>query len=103
MKTFKIQYLLMMFAVVAIVLLPGCADNTPAMIIVQDPPPHVYGFWGGLWHGMIAFPDFFASLFWDDVTVYAQSNNGHWYQFGFLWGAGVIFGGSSSVVSKVRR
>jgi hypothetical protein len=102
MKKFKIQYLLMMLAVVTVVLLPGCADNTPA-VILQQPAPHVYGFWGGLWHGMIAGPDFICSLFWDDVTVFAQSNNGHWYDFGFLWGVGGIFGGGATASSRMKR
>ncbi|MHC1707017.1 MAG: hypothetical protein AB9842_05785 [Bacteroidales bacterium] len=49
---------------------------------------HTYGFWGGLWHGIIAPVDLIAMLFRDDVTVYAQNNNGAWYAFGFLIGSG---------------
>lgn len=49
---------------------------------------HTYGFWGGLWHGIIAPVDLVISLFRDDFTVYAQNNNGAWYAFGFLIGSG---------------
>jgi hypothetical protein len=47
-----------------------------------------YGFLGGLWHGIIAPIDFVAMLFKDNVTLYAQNNNGAWYAFGFLIGSG---------------
>ena len=47
-----------------------------------------YGFWGGLWHGIIAPFDFIGMLIWDNVTMYAQNNNGAWYAFGFLIGSG---------------
>lgn len=47
-----------------------------------------FGFWGGLWHGIIAPIDLVLSLFRDDITVYAQNNNGAWYAFGFLLGSG---------------
>ena len=69
----------------------SCADNT---VITQVMTGHQYGFWGGLWHGMIAPFDFIGSLIWDDVTVYAQNNNGCWYAFGFVLGIGGL-GGSS--------
>lgn len=49
---------------------------------------HTYGFWGGLLHGFIAPFDLIAMLFRDDVSVYAQNNNGAWYAFGFLIGSG---------------
>ena len=53
-----------------------------------------YGFWSGLWHGFIAPFSFFVSLFKDDVALYALNNNGGWYDFGFVLGAGILFGGS---------
>jgi hypothetical protein len=49
---------------------------------------HTYGFLGGLWHGFIAPFDLFGMLFWDDISVFAQNNNGAWYAFGFLLGSG---------------
>jgi hypothetical protein len=61
----------------------SCADRVGYQI---DPSQHIYGFWGGVWHGAIMFPDFIGSLIWDDVAVYATNNNGAWYDFGFVGG-----------------
>jgi hypothetical protein len=62
----------------------SCADV--AQVTFTDPNEHVYGFWGGTWHGMIMFPSFIGSLIWDDVAIYAVHNNGAWYNFGFVGG-----------------
>ena len=51
------------------------------------------GFWLGLWHGIIAPLTFLISLFTDGVNVYEVNNNGNWYDFGFVLGAGILFGG----------
>jgi hypothetical protein len=68
-----------------IFLLTACAQKE---IIDQCLTGHQYGFWGGLWHGIIAPIDFIVMLFKDNVTMYAQNNNGAWYAFGFLIGSG---------------
>lgn len=58
---------------------------------------HVYGFLGGLWHGIIAPVSFVGSLFSDHIAVWAVNNNGGWYSFGFLIGVGGLgFGGSKA-------
>lgn len=75
------------------VLFTGCADVTPIKECVIDAP---YGFWGGLWHGIIAPFSFIGSLFSDDIAMYAVNNNGGWYDFGFVLGAGILFGSSSN-------
>lgn len=75
------------------VLFTGCADVVQIKECVIDAP---YGFWGGLWHGIIAPFSFIGSLFSDDIAMYAVNNNGGWYDFGFVLGAGILFGGSSS-------
>jgi hypothetical protein len=46
------------------------------------------GFWYGLWHGLILPVTFVVSLFNDDVGIYEVANKGHWYDLGFLLGAG---------------
>jgi hypothetical protein len=46
------------------------------------------GFWGGLWHGMIAPITFIVSLFVSGVSIYEKNNNGRWYEFGFMLGIG---------------
>jgi hypothetical protein len=73
-------------------MLVSCAEVTPIEDCVYDDP---YGFWGGLWHGIIAPFSFVISLFMDNVAMYAVNNNGGWYDFGFVLGAGILFGGGS--------
>ena len=67
------------------VLLSGCAHNE---IVTPCLTGYTYGFLGGLWHGIIAPIDLVMMLFKNDVTVYAQNNNGALYAFGFLIGSG---------------
>jgi len=74
-----------------LLMITGCADVTPIEQCVDVSP---YGFWGGLWHGIISPISFFGSLFMDDVAMYAVNNSGGWYDFGFVLGAGILFGGS---------
>jgi len=76
----------------AIVVAAGCADVTNIDACRQSEP---YGFLGGLWHGLIAPVSFIISLFSDHVAMYAVNNNGGWYDFGFVLGAGILFGGGS--------
>lgn len=76
-------------ALMAIAIMTGCADVTN----VQDCIPageHTYGFWGGVWHGMISQFAFIGRLFSDDIAVYAINNNGAWYDFGFVGGFGFM-------------
>lgn len=77
----KIVFLL----VFSLILLTGCADSQDVHECVSG---HVYGFWGGLWHGLILPFDFIGMLIYDDVAVYAPNNNGGWYAFGFVIGSG---------------
>ena len=72
-------------------LLTGCAHTISVEQCVES---DLYGFWGGLWHGIIAPISFILSLFMDDVAMYAVNNTGGWYDFGFVLGAGILFGGS---------
>ncbi len=51
------------------------------------------GFWLGLWHGIISPVTFVVSLFTKDVNLYEVHNDGSWYNFGFVLGAGILFGG----------
>lgn len=73
-------------------LLTGCADVSPQMLSCAPSDP--YGFWGGLWHGIVAPISFFGSIFSDDIALYAMNNTGGWYDFGFILGIGGL---SSSV------
>ena len=53
----------------------------------------VAGFWTGLWHGFASPFMFIISLFNEDINVYEVFNNGGWYNFGFMFGMSIIFGG----------
>lgn len=61
------------------------------------------GFWLGLWHGLIAPVAFIVSLFNDTVGVYEVDNTGGWYDFGFLLGLSIIFGGPAGGSRSRRR
>ena len=68
-------------------LISGCADTETIKECVVNEP---YGFWSGLWHGLVCPFSFFGSLIWDDIAIYAVNNNGGWYDFGFCLGVGSL-------------
>lgn len=74
-------------------LMSSCADVQPNLQPCLD--GHIYGFWGGLWHGIIAPFSFIGSLLSDDIAVWAVNNNGGWYTFGFVIGACATFKSST--------
>ncbi len=78
---------------ILILLLTACADVTNIEQCTDS--TQAYGFWAGLWHGIIAGFAFIGSLFFDDIAVYAVNNNGGWYDFGFVLGVGALIGGGS--------
>ena len=59
------------------------------------------GFWQGLGHGLVTPFSLIASWFDSSVGIYNYCNNGGWYDFGFLWGVGIVSGGSTC--SAARR
>jgi hypothetical protein len=81
--------------ITAALLLAACAAGANPEAGVAAPDGDVAGFWLGLWHGLIAPIAFIVSLFSDTVNIYEVHNNGNWYNFGFILGAGVWFGGGS--------
>lgn len=87
---------LLVYLVLIVIFLSGCADVTSIQDCVTDKP---YGFISGLWHGIIAPISFVGSLFLDDIAMYAVNNNGGWYDFGFVLGAGILFGGSGKATN----
>src|SRR6056297_263298 len=103
MKTISSHILmLLMLGVIIFLFFSSCAQKESVDDCLEG---HTYGFWGGLLHGIIAPFDLIAMLFSDDVTVYAQNNNGAWYAFGFLIGSGGwgILGGKGAASNKRRR
>jgi len=84
MKKFK-GIAVILCVLVCVLFLSSCAHNQSVADCLKGQP---YGFWGGLLHGFIAPFDLIGMLFRDDVTFFAQNNNGAWYAFGFLVGSG---------------
>lgn len=87
-------------ALIAIVLITGCAKSIDVSACLGD---KTYGFWNGLWHGLISPITFIVSLFKERVAVYGVNNNGGWYDFGFLLGVAITFGGSSKASSHKKK
>lgn len=82
--------LLPVFSLVLIALiLTSCAPGNEKFDLAPA------GFWMGLWHGFISFFTFIISLFSDSVDVYEVNNNGNWYNFGFILGISMFYGGGS--------
>ena len=69
----KKKLFLLYFLLVGMFILTGCAQS-----IITNNFDYLYGFWGGLWHGMIIPISFISSLFNDDVVIYAINNVGGW-------------------------
>ena len=96
MKTRLFSNKALLYVILIPILMSSCAEVESIEACVIDEP---YGFWGGLWHGIIAPISFILSLFFDDIAMYAVNNNGGWYDFGFVLGAGILSFGSH----KARR
>ena len=81
----------------ALLVLGACAasGNESAGTAAGQP-----GFWPGLWHGLISPVTFLVSLFRDDVGIYKVDNSGGWYDFGFMLGVSIFFGGPAGAGSR---
>jgi len=99
MKTVVVVLIL----VVLLMALTGCAPGPNKLAGSPDQEGEVAGFWRGLWQGIIAPITFIISLFSDKVEIYEVHNNGGWYNFGFLLGVMIIFGGSGGGAARGRR
>lgn len=84
-------------------LLGACAAGVNPEIGTAPEGRSVAGFWLGLWHGIIAPVTFVISLFTDTVSLYEVHNSGNWYDFGFVLGAGILFGGGGMGTRRRRR
>jgi len=91
MKKKNFNYLVI--ALFAVLFLASCAQGVDVSACV-DGSEKIYGFWGGVWHGMIAPFNWFAGIFNENIHVYPPNNNGAWYEFGFVLGIGGFATGS---------
>jgi hypothetical protein len=76
--------------------LAACAAGPNDMVNTNNNEGEVAGFWLGLWHGFISPFTFIVSLFNNNVGIYEVYNNGGWYNFGFILGVMIIFGGGGN-------
>lgn len=90
-------------SILLIAVLAGCAPGPNDLVNAPDEEGDVAGFWSGLWHGFILLFTFIISLFSDNVHVYEVHNSGGWYNFGFLLGVMIFFGGSGKGSSGRKR
>lgn len=86
--------LLLGFALLLIFTLSACAAGANPRVNQADEVGEVAGFWRGLWHGLITPITFIISLFNDNINIYEVANNGGWYNFGYVLGVSIVFGGS---------
>ena len=89
--------------ILAMLLLAGCAAGTNPTVDVLDAAGKSVGFWTGLWHGLISVVTFIISLFSDNVNVYEVYNSGNWYDFGFMFGVSLIFGGGARAAKRKSK
>jgi hypothetical protein len=95
--------LLLLLVAALLVALAGCAAGPNTLKGTPDPEGRVAGFWLGLWHGIIAPVTFIISLFSNKVQIYDVHNNGGWYNFGFILGVMIIFGGGGGGAGRGSR
>lgn len=98
-RILRIASLLVLMALV----LAACAAGVNPEVDVPNSDGDTAGFFSGLWQGIIIPFTFIVSLFTDNVSVYEVHNNGNWYDFGFVVGAGTFLGGGGAGARKRRR
>lgn len=79
----------------------SCAPGPNDLVNTADNEGKIAGFWLGLWHGLIAPITFIISIFTKNVHLYEVHNNGLWYNFGFVLGAGLFLSGG--ILGKKKR
>ena len=99
----KKRLVIVSMAVLTLLLLAGCAAGTNPTVDVLDAAGESAGFWSGLWHGVITPITFLISLFSDNVNVYEVYNSGNWYDFGFMLGVSIIFGGGARAAKRKSK
>lgn len=85
-----------LIAVLLLVLVSSCAANEP---IDECLTGKTYGFFWGIWHGIIAPISLVISFFDKEVSMFAVNNTGFFYGLGFLFGSG----GWGILASKAKK
>ena len=83
----------LLFVFICFFLLASCAPGPNGFEGIPGSEGKPAGFLLGIWHGAISCISFILSLFSDDISVYEVHNNGGWYNFGFILGILMAYGG----------
>ena len=97
------KMIVFMMVLVMVLLLGACAAGPNALEGTPTLSGEPAGFLLGVWHGFISMFTFIVSLFSDQVGVYEVYNNGNWYDFGFILGILIFYGGGGSGSSRSRK
>ncbi len=87
----------------ALVLLCACAPGVNEQLDTSNAQGVIAGFWLGLWHGLIAPLTFLISLFTTNVRMYEVHNVGRLYDFGYVLGLSIAFGGPARGAWRRRK
>jgi hypothetical protein len=88
----KKKYLLLgVMLTTTLLIFTGCYPNNE--VYTAESPAN---FISGLWHGIVVVINFIRSWFNPNVGIYESTNNGFWYNFGFLLAVGAFSTGCSS-------
>jgi hypothetical protein len=92
----KYRIINLFFMVVPLILLLTSCSAGNARFTQEAPA----GFWWGLWHGIISVISLMIHIFNEHVVVYEIDNTGGWYDFGFLLGVILVWGGGCHASCK---
>ena len=88
---------------IVILLLSSCVPGPNKLEKTPDTEGKIAGFLKGIWHGLLAPITFIISIFSSKVRFYEVHNNGFWYNFGFVLGAGLFLSGGIFGHKKTRK
>lgn len=89
--------------IVLIALLSACLAGPNRLEKTADHEGKSAGFFLGFWHGLLAPISFVVSVFSDGIHFYEVHNNGNWYNFGFVLGAGLFLSGGILGSKKKKK
>lgn len=88
---------------VLMIVFASCAPGPNSFEETPDKEGEIAGFFMGIWHGLIAPITFIISIFSDNSSFYEAHNNGNWYNFGFVLGAGLFLSGGIFGKGKSKK
>ena len=97
------KWIILLLVVCVVFFVAGCAAGPNPMVEKPAEVEKSAGFFHGLWHGFISFFTFIISLFTDRVNVYEVHNRGGWYDFGFILGIMIFYGGGSNAGKRAAK